>query len=248
MASSSKQLLVSKADFFKGDALGGFALPKVFFQPQTTAMRHFPIFSTLIVLFCASPAFGQKLSYQILEGSTLSISGSSNVHDFTCLCIQEFEPGTVNMAVAPRRTDVSFSASDLKIATRQLDCGKKLMNQDMYKTLRADDFPFILITLKKVIQDPEYCLSTCTDWIELHVVAEIAIAGTCRLVPMVVEARQIQENTYRFVSQAKLAMTQFNIAPPEALMGMIKVNDQIRIDLDLSVTLPEPVSAYRQNN
>ena len=43
-------------------------------------------------------------------------------------------------------------------------------------------------------------------------------------------------------------MTQFNIAPPEALMGMIKVNDQIRIDLDLSVTLPEPVSAYRQNN
>jgi hypothetical protein len=199
-------------------------------------------------LLFAFLGFAQKLHYQILEGSTLSVSGSSNVHDFVCLCTQEFENGTVQMTVPPRRIEVSFTASELKIETRQLDCGKKLMNQDMYKTLKADDFPFIGISLKKVVQDPEYCLSTCTDWIELEVLAEISIAGSCKLVPLVVEARQIQENTYRFVSQAKLQMTDFNITPPEALMGMIRVHNQIRIDLDLHITIPEPISAYRQNN
>lgn len=185
----------------------------------------------------------QRLSFEILDHSVLSISGSSNVHNFTCTCVQEFDTDMVEMQIPPQRIEILFSNSDLKIETRKLDCGKKLMNQDMYETLKADTHPFITITLKKVIQDPEYCLSSCTNWIEMNVMAEISIAGTCKMVPLFVEARQLPESNYRFISSAKLQMTDFNIDPPEALMGMIKVDNEININLDLSVRLVNPLSS-----
>lgn len=193
----------------------------------------------LSILSLSSSNNSKKLTYQILEGSNLSISGSSNVHDFTCACQQDFIPDVIEMDIPSKKIEILFSRTDLHITTKTLDCGKKLMNQDMYETLKADEYPFITITLKKAIQDPEYCLSTCINWVEMNVIAEISIAGTCKLVPLFVEAKQIEEDSYRFVSSTKLQMTDFNIEPPEALMGMIKVSNDITIELDLSVRVLE---------
>jgi len=147
--------------------------------------------------------------FHIQEQSKLSLNGTTNVNKFACACGQKFKPQTFYATASANRSNISFSHTTLHLATTSLDCGNRLMNRDMYETLRADAYPNISIELKKVVFPPGVTIDDCSEWVELDAETVITIAGTAQKVPLKVKARSLSAGRFQFRSAHGLKMTDF---------------------------------------
>ncbi|MDX2283940.1 MAG: YceI family protein [Bacteroidia bacterium] len=169
--------------------------------------------------------------------STLTLEGASNVSAFQCDCSEPFSvPAQILICETASREAVSLSQATLSLRTAALDCGNRMMNQDMYASLKATEHPQIRIELTGATLASGQQLSQLNQWADVQVHSLITIAGVRRQVPLHVKAVRLAEHRYRFTGVKPLLMTDFNIQPPTAMLGMVKVQNEIRIHLDLLVT------------
>jgi polyisoprenoid-binding protein YceI len=179
-----------------------------------------------------------ETAYVIEPGSRLTIDGSSNVNKFSCACNEQFPHNTLRFEVQDGGRLARFSNANLHIRTKSLDCGNNQMNKDMYQTLRANEFPNIRIELTRA-QLQEANLVAGNDWTALKANSTITIAGVSKTVSFDVKARRLGPDRLRFMASREVLMTDFNIDPPKAMLGLIKVNDAIRINLDLTIAVTQ---------
>lgn len=191
--------------------------------------------STLFILlsflfFGLAPSSDSTLYFQIEQGSKLNIKGTSNVTDFTCKCEESFP--RLQMTLNNKGAKAEFKKTALSIRAKKLDCGNKAMNNDMYNTMKADDYPDIQIELLE---------SEATDlkeeWATMQVSANLTIAGTTHKENFTIQAKKIDELQYRFKGSKSINMSDYGMTPPRPMFGLIKVKDQIVLDLDLTVSV-----------
>lgn len=194
-----------------------------------------------IVLLSSFVAFMAGLetaetSYYIDAGSSLSIAGSSNVNKFTCNCSEQFSKGSIRFELQDGGKTLRFSHAGLHLRSKSLDCGNPQMNKDMYKTLRADQHPGIRIELTRAqLQEAE--LVTGKDWSPLKASSQLTIAGVTQSVVFDVKAKRIAPDRIRLTTSKEVLMTDFGMEPPTAMLGLVKVNNTIRINMDLIVVV-----------
>lgn len=168
--------------------------------------------------------------FQIEAGSKLNIKGTSNVTDFTCKCEEVFP--RLQMTLNSTLTKAEFKKTALSLHAKKLDCGNKAMNNDMYETMKAEDFPTIQIELL------DSQLAELTDnWANLQASANLTIAGVTRKETFSIQAKKIDELQFRFKGAKSLKMTDYGMTPPRPMLGLIKVKDLIVLDLDLTVSV-----------
>jgi hypothetical protein len=109
----------------------------------------------------------------------------------------------------------------------------------MQKALKADQYPFIKISLVDTWQDPKYLDGTCKEWFDVQANVNVTITHVTRLQSIPAKARIIGPNRFQLRGESALQMTAFGISPPEAMMGMIKVNDWISFHFDLTIVVDE---------
>lgn len=177
--------------------------------------------------------------FQIAEESKLSIAGSSNVNEFNCDCVQKFPKTALQMRLSEDGNNAVFDHAVLRIQTTKLDCKHKIMNRDMYKTLKAEEHPYITIVLKEAFELPRQPLVNQKSWTSLRAHVVITIAGKSKEKVLDIEAKKIDNNLFRFKSEQVLHMTDFGIDPPTAMLGLIKVDNTITIHLDLVVSITD---------
>lgn len=184
----------------------------------------------------------EELTFVIEHSSQLEIEGSSNVNTFTChcFCFNE-EVRHIQLGGKSGTTLTKFSGSELQIRTKDLDCGKKAMNRDLYEALKEDQYPHIHIRLINTKLFGQLPLTT--EWQNFLATTAITIADQEKLVKMHVQGKKLSDNRYRFKGSQVLRMTDFGLEPPKPFMGLIKVDDQIRIHLDLNIRLITETSA-----
>lgn len=176
-------------------------------------------------------------AFQILEQSQLYLKGTSNVTPFTCKCTQAFPP--LQYTINPQGETATFRNTSLQLETKKLDCGNRGMNRDMHQTLKASQYPAISIRLQEVQLHTGNPPEALSKGARVSAKATLTVAGVTRTVKMKVDARETGKGAYRFVSELPIHMTNFDIDPPTALMGLIKVDDKITIHLDLAVRLED---------
>lgn len=206
-------------------------------------MRNRSVFFYSIFL----PVLGLLLSnlltrtahYQIEQGSKLYVKGTSNVTDFTCQCLESFPKSQLQIIATNDDGKVRFSKTALQIRTKKLDCGNKPMNNDMYETLKADDHPYIEMELIEARHVGGKSIEKTESWVPMEAIANITIAGVTRKETLAVKGMKLDTLQYRFKSSKSLLMTDYGIKPPRALLGLIKVDNEISIELDLLVTIQE---------
>lgn len=167
--------------------------------------------------------------------SELVLFGSSNINKFKCECTDQFPRSTIKFNKGKAGTSATFSNALLDLSVGALDCGNKLMNKDLYKTLKGDEYPKIRIELLQVKQLDDSILEQPGAWANQNVEAALTIAGVRRNLELSVRAQRTGNGRFRFVSDKNILMTDFGLTPPKALMGTIKVNDLIRIHMDMIV-------------
>ncbi|MCB9081813.1 MAG: YceI family protein [Lewinellaceae bacterium] len=176
----------------------------------------------------------QRITVKILAGSQLYLDGSSNVNKFSCYCTESLPTMQLDMIATP--DGANFSDSKLRIATRSLDCKNKGINKDMYATLKADEFPHIGVEMTRVHIPGNTPLHEANDWIAINADVYLTIAGQRRKVVLNAKGKQMEPNIFRFVSAKTIQMTDFGIEPPTALLGLVKVRNEITIHFDFVVS------------
>lgn len=186
----------------------------------------------------SDPVFAERSSfyYTIDSDSKLYLEGSSNVVDFTCRCTSSLQGGRFTMATE-QGNGFSFVNSLLKLPVQALDCGNRVMNKDMYEALAADEHPFVSIQLLSVKAHDHKLFGECHEWEDLQARLRLTIAGEAREVIMHIRGTHLGYQRYRFVGAKPIYLTDFNIEPPRAMMGAIRVDNSITINMDLVLVL-----------
>ncbi|NJK82724.1 MAG: hypothetical protein HC912_01835 [Saprospiraceae bacterium] len=186
---------------------------------------------TLMLILFAQNSSVKKIQFQILPNSQLRISGTSNVTDFTCIC-EEYFPKLV-AEIQYEEKKVRFNNTSLRIATRKLQCGNKLMNEDMYEALKADEYSDIVIELYEVTPIFEQHLTN--EWLTMKASACFTIAGVNKEETFWLKALRESANQYRFFGRKALCLNDYHIKMPRPMMGLIKIDNNITLHLDLKI-------------
>jgi hypothetical protein len=187
------------------------------------------------LLATGSRPMGSKLMlavrYSIEQGSQLSIQGTTNVNSFECFSKQAFNQQAVQLMVDPVTKAVTFNRAVLHIKVKELDCDNSKMNADLCDALNSEAFPNITIKL----HDAKLVNGSITNaWSDVIVNASLKITDQERRIEIRAKAKQVEDGKYRFIANRGLKMTDFGVEPPTALMGLIRVRDEITINFDLT--------------
>ncbi len=169
----------------------------------------------------------QTVRWAVQANSNLQVQGSSNVNRFTCsinsigACDTLNANGTAGGPVALRGC--------IKMNVMSFDCHNGLIQKDLRKTLKAEEYPKMTIrflSLKKMpglTRQPE----TISGWVEVE------LAG----------AKKVMEINYGFQTNAaghillngarKFCFSDFSLEPPRKMAGLVKIRDEFDVQFQL---------------
>lgn len=178
-----------------------------------------------------------KKHYRIEDGSKLYLKGTSNVNSFTCDCEESYQRQTVD--VERNGGCAKFSNADLYLKSKNFDCHNRKIDADMQKALKADQYPNIKITLCETWQNAKCLEGQCKDWFDVQAKVKITITNVTKEETIPAKAKAIGPNRFQLQGKKALQMSAYGVIPPEAMFGMIKVNDWITFNFDLIVQVDE---------
>lgn len=187
-----------------------------------------------LLLGIESSATGSLLSYSIKNNSTITLAGSSNVNRFECSIANNQANGYLTVDSDLANGQVKFQNAFLRINVGSFDCKNQLMSKDLQKTLRVDKFPHIEAELINARPIGDNSKGNPKKG-KLKTSVAITISGQCRIVDVIVDWQKENATEYRFIGSKQLLMSDFEIDPPVAAFGLIKVNNDIIINFDFTI-------------
>lgn len=184
------------------------------------------------VLLLPSQLYSQDRNTEevsLSDESNLSINGTSNVTDFSCGLEQHLSQEKLSFSYQFEQNRVLVDGNTLYINAEQFDCGKRGINRDFKKALKVKEYPYIKITLKELIVTDAQSFPT-------EALVNIEIAGVVREYMISLVEIESFSNSVRVRGEKSLNITDFNLSPPTALFGMVKVRDELSIDFNLIIS------------
>jgi len=211
-------------------------------------MKPFPVaFAVAFAVFGAharaqTPEVGGT-RLALRDSSTLSLSGTSTLHDFTCRtntiqALVEVDSGFLTASFGT--LNHPMERVEITIPVTSLKCGHDGMDNNMYGTLRAKDYPTITYTLKSYNLDSS---TVAADKFAAKTQGVLTIAGKSRDVAMTVQVTRDANGVSRATGSMDLKMSDFGIKPPKFFLGTLRVGDSIVIKFDLSADRAATISA-----
>jgi len=161
--------------------------------------------------------------------SKVILHGRSNVNSWSCATSTfqtrfDVDSSARSGNVEPRSESVVRLT--VTVPVRSLDCGKKRMNEDMFRALKADSFPEIRYVLTTYEVDEQ--LPTA-DSVSVNSVGELTVAGQTRRVDIQVNGTRDDAGSLRGNGGVRFLMTDFGIRPPTAFFGAIRTKNLIEV-------------------
>ncbi len=180
----------------------------------------------LVLAFLMIPAWlgAQTASYKVAGSSKMKITGSSNVHEWE---------ETVNKTSGNASIDASenFTVDQLvfKAEVTSIKSTKgSIMDNKTYEALKSDKHPYITFELDKIIK-----ASAVAGGYWLNTQGYLTIAGSKKLVKLDVKAIINSDGSIAFEGTKVFNMSDFGIDPPTAMMGSMKVGDEVKIQFKI---------------
>ena len=180
--------------------------------------RNNILFLALFLLpFCLS---AQTASYKVSGSSKMKITGSSNVHEW-----EENVNKTTGNASMDASENFQIDQLVFKAEVTSIKSTKgSIMDNKTYEALKSDKHPYIIFELDKVLK-----ASPVSGGYWLNTQGYLTIAGTKKLVKLDVKAILNSDGSIAFEGTKVFNMSEFGIDPPTAMMGSMKVGDEVKI-------------------
>jgi polyisoprenoid-binding protein YceI len=194
-------------------------------QLTDTAMTKTKIFPLLIMaLFIVIHGFGQ-VSYKI-QTSKMSVTGSSTLHEWTSEVSELSFSGLITMT--DRQMEARNVVLTIPVKGIKSEHGK-MMDNKTYEAFKSDNNPNITYRIT----------GTKTKTVGIETFTEVAgiltMAGVSKPVQLEVKSKILPNGNMILYSSQKIKMTEFKMEPPTAMMGSIKVGDEITVNFEITL-------------
>jgi len=191
---------------------------------------------TISALMAAATTAGAQgasaIRLRLEPGSELSIEGTSNLHGFHCKTNKINAYVDVDPAYTKDLTKVARPIVSVKvnIVVKTLSCGNGKMDENMYKTLKADENQLIKYTLSgyDILDGSATAFAAKTT-------GTLTILGKDKIVAMKIDAARLNEGKATAQGEETLLMSDFGIKPPSFMFGTLKVGDEVKVKFNLKV-------------
>ncbi|KYG75460.1 YceI family protein [Roseivirga echinicomitans] len=170
-------------------------------------------------LFSILSLTGQE--YLVVMGKTVLIKGKTSFGRFSCTYQNGEDQDTVSFSKTPNVE----SLMDLSIPVASFDCGNRMLDRDFGKTLRSDEFPHIEVKLDDFKRIGQHYFGDI--WIMLT-----GKEMKMEHIPFAINKGEAGEFLY---SEITISLDYFDLSPPNKLFGLIKVQDELIIELSLKM-------------
>lgn len=149
--------------------------------------------------------------------SEMSIVGTSTLHDW--------ESDVESFTASAKRIGNTIQAN-LEVEVLSIKSGKKVMDSNTYKALKANEFPTISLSASDL------------DIKENHKITGsgyLTIAGVKKVIPISIFMETWAQNSMTIIGEIPLKMTDYNVDPPIALFGTVKTGNEITIKFNITL-------------
>ncbi len=175
---------------------------------------------TLILFFAISQLFGQT-AFSV-SAYKMTIKGTSNLHDWESTVKELRAKGDISLQ---QDKFTVLNALSVEIPVKSIKSTKgSIMDNKTYDALKADNHPNITFKLEGVTP-----IKAQADGYTVTASGNLAFAGSTKKVELIAKGKSNGDGTITFSGSQKIKMTDFGIKPPTALMGTMKVGNEVEV-------------------
>lgn len=186
--------------------------------------------TSLILVLLACGNVGAQNQYVLAGDHIVTIAGTSNVHEW-----EEVAQNVTGDGLVARGTDGTFNIQqlNLKIAVKSIKSDKgSIMDDKTYDALKGSKYPYItfkMVSIKSLTKTgSNYTAKVNGDLTIAGVTKNVDINGTIA----------VKDKGKLYIETSKsIKMTDFGIDPPTAMMGAMKVGNELTIKFKLNYTM-----------
>ena len=187
------------------------------------------LFMLSFLLLGFQPASSIQTTWVVESGSRLVIDGSSNVNTFSCTVMKYLQCDTLRMFPEGKTRRLRFKQCTIHIDVGQIDCRHRFITSDLRKTLKYPEFEYMKIHFVS-LDDP----FPITASQRIRGVVDIELAGTTKRIDLWFDvSHQASGKLLHLSGQKELLFSDFKLEPPKKLAGMIKINEELKVNVDL---------------
>ena len=161
------------------------------------------------------------------------IYGETNVSEFSCNYQVINDLDTIRFIVNENGAETDFIDAHVNLKVNQFDCGNTVITSDFKKLLQEKKHPDVRIRFIDFIEVEEGWSELRHEKIIGHFEIELEVAGVNRKEVVPVFNETIEEQRIFYLGDVVLDIKEFGLVAPEKFLGMIKVEDEIIIELKL---------------
>lgn len=200
------------------------------------------LFSRLLIIltfFFVNNDIIAQYRYTFGPSSILHVNGKTNINRFQCISCEQITDRALNFTESIDHSIVTFSNGNLDIDVFQMDCGRKEMNKDFQKTLKADQFPQIKLSLISAETTQHERLLNCDQWASYRVFVNITIADVCHTEEVFAQVQKVDDSHFLCRGNMVVSFTDFGLEVPTAMLGLIRVKNALQIEFDLDIIVEQ---------
>ena len=170
-----------------------------------------------------------------LVSSRVSIAGTSNIHPYTAstTTTRLVKLQVANGVIGPNVWDAivkpgALEAFEIAIPAATLSSPKEGLDKNMHKALKVAEHPEIAFKLAR--------LEAAGNG-DLRGIGTLKIAGVEREVTLALKTTRTSA-TLTIAGEVDLLMTDFGIAPPKAMLGMLKTDPKVTVTFETVFGVP----------
>ena len=191
------------------------------------------VLSVLMVMLYTI-GIAQAVKYNVTDETTMTISGTSTLHDWTSTVndvkgFVEVNEGFAKSGKIGEGDEINLVSIVVPVDSIISPRGAT-MDKKTYNALKSAEHPEIIFNLQKSkISDAKGELFT------IDAEGDLTIAGVTKQVAFPVEGKIWNNGKMSFNGSYKLNMTEYDMEPPSAMFGQIVTGEEVEIKFELIV-------------
>lgn len=188
--------------------------------------RKNPLMILVIVFLLPLATFAQT-AYSVKEYK-ITVQGSSTLHEWESDVTKAEANATITLQ-SNQLTDIKNVTVKIPVTSIKSTKGK-MMDSKTYEAFNADKNPSIqykLTSAKITASGAGYTLVAN---------GTLTMAGTSKPIELTAKGKVLANGDVQITGSKKLNMKDFNMEPPTAMMGTIKVGEEVTVNFNLTLT------------
>jgi polyisoprenoid-binding protein YceI len=181
---------------------------------------------TLLLLLTAFFIRSEYSNAQVpqVKDYKVTVKGTSSMHDWESN-VEKLECKTSYKI--KNNELITIEDATLKVTVRSIKSAKgKIMDNKTYDAFDSEKHPFIIFTLRSEKIDPENLTVNLTGTLEM--------AGITQPIDLIASYRVLTNGDFQLIGNENVKMSDYKMTPPKAMMGTIKVGDEVNITFDIT--------------